>query len=188
MSKSTPVYAWHFLPEDRRLSNGDNRLVVPGKRHTVRGDIVLCEHGLHASERPIDTLKYAKSAMIQRVKMHGTVVHGNDKLVASSRTCMWIADAAMVLHEFACLCAEDALALIPNPDPRSVNAIAVKRAWLRGQATDDELAAARDAAWDAARDAARAAAWDAAWDAARAAQNSRLHMMLMALAPEGYSE
>ena len=128
MSKSTPVYAWHFLPEDRRLSNGDNRLVVPGKRLSVRGDIVLCEHGLHASERPIDALKYAPSAMIQRVKMHGTVIHGDDKLVASSRTCMWIADATMVLHEFACLCAEDALALIPNPDPRSVNAIAVKRA------------------------------------------------------------
>ena len=89
---------------------------------------------------------------------------------------MWIADATMVLHEFACLCAEDAIALIQDPDPRSVNAIAVKRAWLRGQATDNEL----DAAWSAARDAAR--------DAARAAQNERLHTMLMALAPEGYSE
>ena len=36
-----------------------------------------------------------------------------------------------------------------------------------GLATDDELAAARDAAWAAAWHAARDAAWDAAWAAAR---------------------
>lgn len=72
----------------------------------------------------------------------------------------WI--PAPVLHEFACRCAERALALVDNPDPRSTAAVAVKRAWLRGEATDDELAAARDAA----RAAAWAAAWDAAWAAA----------------------
>jgi hypothetical protein len=92
---------------------------------------------------------------------------------------------APILHEFACRCAENALKLIDNPDPRSVAAIEAKRKWLRGEITDEELAAARDAAraaawaaaWaaacdaacDAARDAARAAACDAARDAARAA-------------------
>ena len=90
---------------------------------------------------------------------------------------------APVLHEFGCWCAEQALALIDNPDPRSVAAIAAKRAWLQGEITDEQLAAARaaaraaawdaarDAAWNAARaaarDAARAAARDAAWAAAR---------------------
>ncbi len=62
-------------------------------------------------------------------------------------------------------------------DPRSVEALDVAERHADGQATDEELAAACDAAWDAARaaacDAARAAAWaaawDAAWDAARAA-------------------
>jgi hypothetical protein len=84
---------------------------------------------------------------------------------------------APVLHEFACRCAESALALIENPDPRSANAIAVKRRWLKGEATDEELvaarAAARSAAWAAARSAAwaaaRAAAESAAWVAAEAA-------------------
>ncbi len=88
----------------------------------------------------------------------------------------WI--PAPVLHEFACRCAEQALALVEAPDPRSVEAIATNRAWLRGEATDDELAAAQDAALAAAQDAAWAArdaalaAWDAAlaaWAAARAA-------------------
>ena len=67
------------------------------------------------------------------------------------------------------------------PDPRSLNALDVSEAFANGQATKEELDAARDAAGDArdaARDAARAAgdaAWDAAmaawaaWDAARAA-------------------
>ena len=58
-------------------------------------------------------------------------------------------------------------------DPRSLAALDVAERHANGEATDDELAAtrdaARDAAWAAARDAARDAAWDAAWDAARAA-------------------
>ena len=101
---------------------------------------------------------------------------------------------AAILHEFGCWCAEQALLKIANPDPRSVQAIEVKRRWIRGEAADDELAAARDAAWDAARaaawDAARAAAraaawaaardaaWAAAWAAARAAQIKHLIEML----------
>ena len=66
-------------------------------------------------------------------------------------------------------------------DERSVNALDVARRYADGQATREELAAARAAAraaagaaaWAAARAAAWAAAWDAAraaaWDAARAA-------------------
>lgn len=96
---------------------------------------------------------------------------------------------APVLHEFACRCAEDALKLVDNPDPRSVAAIEAKRKWLRGEITDEELksarkaacsaacsaawysacSAARDAAWSAACSAACSAAWSAASDAARAA-------------------
>ena len=83
---------------------------------------------------------------------------------------------------FACDCAEIELGRIGNPDPRSVDAIAVSRRYARGDATDKELAAAgytaRDAAgytawytaWAAAGEAAWAAAWAAAGEAARAAQ------------------
>ena len=63
-------------------------------------------------------------------------------------------------------------------DERSLNALDVSEMYAVGNATDEELAAARDAAWaawEAARaaeraawEAARAAAW-AAWEAARAA-------------------
>jgi hypothetical protein len=66
---------------------------------------------------------------------------------------------------FAVWCAREALKLIENPDPRSINACDVSEKFANGQATREELAAARDAA----RAAARAAAWAAAWAAAGAA-------------------
>jgi hypothetical protein len=50
-------------------------------------------------------------------------------------------------------------------DERSIAALDVAERHASGEATEQELAAAWDAAWDAAR----AAAWDAAGDAARAA-------------------
>lgn len=79
---------------------------------------------------------------------------------------------APVLHEYACRCAEYALTFVSKPDSRSVAAIEAKRKWLRGEISNDDLTAARDAAWAAAWVAA-AAAWvaarDAAWAAARAA-------------------
>ena len=95
---------------------------------------------------------------------------------------------APILHEFACRCAERALAMVDNPDPRSVAAIAAKRAWLRGEITNDELdtawaaaSAARDTAWaaaSAARDAASAAAWAAARDAENKWQVAEIKRML----------
>lgn len=48
-------------------------------------------------------------------------------------------------------------------DPRSIAAVDVAERFANGQATADELAAARAAAWDAAWDAAGAAARAAAW-------------------------
>src|SRR5690606_1262980 len=51
-------------------------------------------------------------------------------------------------------------------DMRPHRAIDVARAFAAGQATGEDLAAARDAARAAAERAARDAPWDAAWDAA----------------------
>ena len=87
---------------------------------------------------------------------------------------------------FACDCAERALGRERDaghePDPRSWAAVEVARRYARGEATDEELAAARDSAWTAAwdsaawasaRNSARTAAWDSArdsiWTAAWAA-------------------
>ena len=81
-----------------------------------------------------------------------------------------------ILHEFACRCA-------------------VKRRWIAGEATDEELAAAEAAAWvartaaqdavEAATWAARTAAWAAAEADARAAQVDMLTQMLREYAGAG---
>ena len=80
-----------------------------------------------------------------------------------------------IFHLWACWCAERALKRERKagrePDQRSWAAIEAKRRWVRGEISDKDLTAARDAAWAAAGDAiwaARDAAWATAWDAASA--------------------
>jgi hypothetical protein len=61
-----------------------------------------------------------------------------------------------------CSCAETALQYVPKGEDRPRLAIETARRYARGNATDAELAAARDAAWDAAWDAVGAAVGAAA--------------------------
>jgi hypothetical protein len=117
-----------------------------------------------------------------------------------------VVDAANILHEFACRCAAHALRKSGVTDARSWNAIAAKRAWLRGQCSNEDLATAEHSAEYAAEvcawydaggaaevsaryaavaaaeysavAAARAAAEDTARNATRAAQNRLLRIML----------
>ena len=169
------MLAWHLLSEDKRLGYDDGRLVEVGQTLECDGKPVLCDNGMHGSVRLIDAAYYASGPIVCRVKIEGDVIEDEDKLCGRRRTVLWMLDATKILHEFACSCAEDALALVAQPDPRSVAAIEAKRAWLRGEITDEELDAASAAAWAAsrdARDAARAEAWaalDAALYVARAA-------------------
>ena len=199
------MLAWHFMSKDKRLGYDDGRLVEVGVPLECKGKPALCVNGLHGSARLIDALKYANGPIVCRVEIEGDVIEGKNKLCGRRRTVLWMLDATDILHEFACRCAEDALALVARPDARIVEAIAAKRRWLKGEITDGELDAAWDAARDAARDAeaaalaaraaaqtaaraaARATAWavagavarDAAWAFARAKQNELLTAMVM---------
>ena len=181
------MLAWHLLSEDKRLGYGDGRLVEVGQTLECKGKPVLCDNGMHGSVRLIDAVYYASGPIVCRVKIEGDVIESEDKLCGRRRTVLWMLDATRILHEFACRCAEDALALVEQPDARSVEAIAAKRKWLRGEITDEELdsasaaaraaawaarAAARDAAWAAACAAAEAASWDASWAVARGAASA----------------
>ena len=163
------TYAFHFVPKDLKLAHSGEPVEV-GRTYRVEGQIIPCENGLHGSVRLLDALCYSSSAVLTRCRYDGTIVHEQDKLAASERTILWIGDIEPILHEAACIFAEGALRVAKITDPRSWAAIEAKRKWLRGEITDNELAAAwdaaSDAAWAAARAAARAAAWYAAWDAA----------------------
>lgn len=174
MSDKNEVLAWHFLPDDRNLQWGSRELVVPGKKITVEPPLVLCHHGLHASEKILDALDYAPGSVACRVLVSGQILNGSDKLCATERTCLWMVDGAETLHEFACWCAEEVLLRERSrgrePNKACWEAIRVKRAWLSGLATDIELAtalaAAQHIAWSTSQATAWAAAWATAWAAA----------------------
>lgn len=102
-------------------------------------------------------------------------VSAEDKLWAVLRT--ELVDE-MILHEFACWCAEEVLASVQNPDPRSVAVVEAKRKWMRGEITDRQLEEARDAAWCAARRTAEYAAECAAWNDAQRKQVQMLRELL----------
>lgn len=176
------ILAWHFLRDDCLLGYKDKRKVEIGKKITVDCKPVLCESGLHGSVRAIDALRYAPGPMVCRVVLSGEFAKGNDKIAATERTVIAMADATALLHTFACDIAEEAVLKYCNPpDPRSLSAIQTKRDWLTGKATDAQLAAARGAVSAAARDAVSAAARDAAWAAARDAQNELLEALFFKL-------
>ena len=175
---SQPILAWHFLRNNRCLAYSPHTLVEVGQTlEALEQPLQLCSYGLHASARAIDALGYAPGPIACRVELSGEILHGSDKLCATHRKCVAMADATRILHEFACWCAEQAFAMERaagrEPDARSIAAVEAKRAWLAGSITDQELAvawaAAREAASDAARAAACAAAREAAMEAACAA-------------------
>ena len=165
--------AWHFITKDRKLGYSDNRIVKTGRTYKCKGPLVLCENGLHGSKHLIDALYYAPGPILCRVELSGEIIHSDDKSVARLRTVLRLRDISTILHEFACQCAEDALALVDKPDDRSIAAIQAKRDWLKGLISDQELAAARAAARDAAW-----AARDATREAATGCQDRRLAIMV----------
>ena len=202
--------AWHFVRADRTLGYDlTEKKIRKGMGLRTDEPIELCHSGFHGSIRPLDALNCAPGPIICRTEHSGEILEGDDKIVSSVRKVLWWADATNVLHHFACDEAERALTARreagDEPDKRSWEAIEAKRLWLQGEATDKDLAAARDAAsvaawaaasaaaWAAAsaaasvaaraaaRDAAWAAASVAAWAAARDAQNERLEAKLMEL-------
>lgn len=150
------MIGWHF--STGKLGYGDGREIVIGETHEVEGLLVLCVRGLHACERIIDALQYAPGPMIYKVRLHGEILRGDDKVCATQRTYLAGCDATDILLRFARQCALDVIHLWDAPE--------VVRRYL--ETGDESLrAAAWAAARAAARDAARAAVWAAAWAAAR---------------------
>jgi hypothetical protein len=170
---SKTILAWHFRRLDGTTSHLRNPETV-GEWYRVKGRILPCANGLHASINPLDALKYAGGFLICRFECAGTIVHheDGDKLACSDRRVLWQADATSVLLLFAADCAERALLREREagrePDSRSFAAIETVRRYVAGAASKSDLDAARAEA-EAAAYAARAEAEAAAY-AARAAR------------------
>ena len=189
MSDDKKILAWHFT-DGLKLRDGQQLEV--GKTYTHSGKVKICESGYHASERLIDALKYAPGAQVSRVECWGSVKTESDKLVARNRTVLWTMDATMILHEFAYRVAEQTLAKIDNPDPRSLAAIEAKRKWMRGEISDKELYVTRSAAESvallAAWSVAESAAWYAVWLVAESAALSDFDKLLTQMVEEAHAK
>lgn len=132
---------WHFIADNKLRDGGAPALAGGVERWD--GPVVLCKSGLHACLRPLDALGYAPSGetiQVRLVSLGGTVVAEDDKAAATERHIIASADCTRVLHEVALHYAESVRHL--TTDKRSLAWLDVKRRWLDGKATDDELAAA----------------------------------------------
>ena len=93
------VKAWHFLPDNSRTRYSDEPVKV-GTTLFAKGEIVPCSNGLHASEHPLDALRYAPGFLLCQVEVSGEIVRESDKLAGRSRTCLAMVDSKRMVLEF----------------------------------------------------------------------------------------
>jgi hypothetical protein len=175
--------AYHFT--NKKLRDG-RRVPKAGKWLVHKGELKMCESGLHASLHPFDAMQYAPGNMLHLVELDGEIIKGDDKVVAQRRMIVASFDAEELLREFARTCALDVYDKWGNAktDPDGI----VKRYLETG---DESLRAAARAAADAARDAARVAARvaaDAAGAAARVAAWKKQRTRFKRMADKRFKE
>jgi len=147
------VLAWHLLMPDMRAANGSEEPWRDGETREIAEQPVLCRVGYHGCPVLLDALGLAGGTVICRVRLSGKRVNDARKIAAQRRKLLWHIEpkrSERLLDEFACWCAEQALLAERKagrePEPRSWDAITVKRRWLMGKATTGKLAAVRGAA------------------------------------------
>jgi hypothetical protein len=178
--------------ERRPIHGGKGQWLPEGEWMPPVADIEPCARGYHVCTwgRLVRWL----GPVIWEAEGRGECIVADDKQVWSEARLVRRLDNwnPRTQRLFACDCAERVLHLFEAKRPddkRPREAIRIARLYAEGKATEDELAAARAAAWDAARSAESAvwsaawcaawakvedAAWSAAWDAERAWQTERL--------------
>ncbi len=163
------MHGYVFATPDRKLRVGRVYRLAPDMKPVLR------KLGYHASAELLDALRYAAGPILCSVELRGTIIHGRSQAAASECKVLSVRDVTRELCEFALWCAERALKAERQagrePDPRSWAALAVKRAWLDGKATDRQL----KAAYAAARSAALAAGDSAKTSSVRSAAVSAAH-------------
>ena len=173
------ILAWHFIQTRGKLRDGSAAQERGLEVSPVAPQI--CESGLHASVRALDALTYAPGSIIRRVRVYGDLQTQGDKVCGLHREVLWTADATSALRLFAADCAESVFEFIKDEESKLTAAwsIGAARRFARGEADEEELAAAHAAAWDATRYATYAAACAgagyAARHAAKAAANIAAH-------------
>jgi len=175
MNDDIEILAWHFSADDGRLNFGERPKVIVGEWMRAEGPLIMCRNGMHASRDPFGALQYAQGSLLSHVECRGEIEEETDKIVCRERKHLWQYDATKELRLFACWCVRETPLHDSRKvwnlltDERSRNAVIAAERFAQGQATREDLASAKAAAWAAARTAAWDVALAAAWDAASAA-------------------
>ena len=154
--------AYHFLQADMTSSFGREPPWTEGETRKVTGGLILGQWGYHSSPSPEKALQLASGPVLCLVEVDSPHPGLSDGEIQCSRrrTLLTAVNVEQELHELACRIAEDVLPLYEARFPgdlRPRQVIVVKRRWLKGEATYEELDAARNAARNAIRDAEAAA-------------------------------
>ncbi len=94
-NKKNVVLGWHFLAPDRRLGEGDGRLVQLGQTLTMKYNNTqtpgVCSYGMHASPKISAAAKYTKGPVLCRVEVWGDVddARSTDKFCGRHRRVIW---------------------------------------------------------------------------------------------------
>ncbi len=162
-------HAFKVLNENGQSCNGGNAQWFlpkgdrPGKwMPETKGELVPCINGYHLC-RPADLIEWLGPRIWLAEYRGGVATSDNKIVVRQARLIKRLPWDDSIARHFAADCAYRSLSIYEKQypdDKRPRECIEVVRRYADGQATDEELAAAWDAAW-AARDAARAAAWAA---------------------------
>ena len=150
------IHSFHWLQADMRSGSGRERPWTVGETRSVP-TAKLCERGYHSSPTLWDALGYAPGPVACLVEVSEPVASDATpnaaKQVSLSRRLVAAVNVERELRLWGCECAERALLRERErgrePDPRCGAAVETARRYANGQATAEELAAARDAAWDA---------------------------------------
>jgi len=139
----------------------------PGKWHKVKGDLTICEKGIHLTTKPFMWYKWGCTCYEAEAKgisdwQDYKCVCSEARLLKVKKYPKWWTDTENWVKTL-----KDISWLKPDGKPKKEWMLFETRDAARDAAWDAARDAARNAARDAARNAARNAAWDAAWDAAR---------------------
>jgi len=168
---TTAIMGWHWLRNPGQLSDGTpltQSVALNAGQRPVLGKL-----GFHASREPLSALFFAPGPYVCRVRLAGML--DEDAIQAVGRRRDIVAgpvDATRVLRRFAAECARTALVAfeVRHPDDLRIRrAIEVASRHADGNASDQDLQAARSAALSAVRDESDPGAEHAAWAAADAA-------------------
>jgi len=168
MTNPFAPYQFKVLGDNKTSYHGGDGRWVKNRWRTAEGDLVPCENGIHYCRQDQLVRWLGPQIWLFEDGTPDETRDAGDKLVTRKgrvvqRLDTWNETTARL---FAADCAEAVLQLIPESRREPFTAaVAAARGFARGEISDEERAAARDAAWAAAR----AAAWGAAGAAARAA-------------------